>query len=322
MNDEFRDTVERLTALTRSSMAGVLRHWELGDPVIGGRWVHFLGTGGNPVNLLTQYRQTGGFVLHLGRLTMAVDPGPGFIYHASRQGIHLPSLDAVFVSHGHTDHCSDAGAAIEGMCRVMSERRGLVLAPREVYDEGAVTSFHQGLGAASTGYPGGPECLALKDGHDIELPDAVLTPVTAYHAKENYGFVIRDGEGSLGYTSDTAYVLSYRATDGSIRNVQGHGPMEGFARVEQFRETTARAFAKVAVLIANVSYFNLYADRHVTALGLVHLLKQTQARLCIMTHLDPCCFRPVDFSSEMVEFVQAQSGVRTIIAADNCRYQL
>lgn len=322
MNDEFRDTVERLTALTRSSMAGVLRHWKLGDPVIGGRWVHFLGTGGNPVNLLTQYRQTGGFVLHLGRLTMAVDPGPGFIYHASRQGIHLPSLDAVFVSHGHTDHCSDAGAAIEGMCRVMSERRGLVLAPPEVFEEGAITSYHQGRGSASTGYPGGPSCLALVEGHAVELPGSLLSPVTAFHAKENYGFIIRDDGMALGYTSDTAYVLSYRDVHGSTIDVKGHEPMEGFRRVERFHESIAQAFTGVDILIANVSYFNLYADRHITALGLIHLLKQTQAGLCIMTHLDPCCFRPIDFSREMADFVQAQSGVRTIIAADNCRYQL
>lgn len=322
MNDEFRDTVERLTDLTRVSMAEVLGHWKKAEPANLGRWVHFLGTGGNPVNLLSQYRQTGGFVLRLGRLTMAVDPGPGFIYHASRQGVHLPSLDAVFVSHGHTDHCSDAGAAIEGMCRVMSERRGLVLAPREVFDEGAVTAYHQGLRPASTGYPGGPCCTALEDGIDVQLPGALLTPIAVFHAKENYGFVLREKEVTLGYTSDTAYVLSYRDAAGSTVDITDHSPMEGFVQVERFHESIAQGFAGVDVLIANVSYFNLYADRHVTALGLIHLLKLTRPRLCIMTHLDPCCFRPVDFSEEMAHFVQAQSGVRTVIAADNCRYQL
>ena len=44
-----------------------------------------------------------------------VDPGPGSVRAAARQGVLLPSVRAALVTHFHPDHCLDLFALLFGL---------------------------------------------------------------------------------------------------------------------------------------------------------------------------------------------------------------
>lgn len=282
----------------------------------------FLGTGGNPSNLIEQVRQTGGFILYLPGFILAVDPGPAAIWHINKNDVDMRGINGIFISHGHTDHYLGAPLLIEGMTRLMSQKRGLLLLPNEVKEENLISLFHQGLHQYHEGYVGGPkEVICIQDGQEIELTsDLKLTPVKAYHGKENFGFVIKTKTFTVGYTSDTNYILEYEDQQGFLHKVDKWSPIEYPAKIVSYREDLRRIFGEVDYLIANVSYFNLFAQRHITAVGLAHLLQSSQVKSCLMTHLDACCSRPQSIAQTMAKFVNDLSGVNVVVAEDNQEY--
>lgn len=319
MGAEERRQLARLTAEAVSWDRKRLR--EPGPPTAEGDFLQFFGTGGNPINLVTQYHQTGGFYVSLGGSRLYVDPGPGALFHAARAGVPLEHLDGVFISHGHTDHYLEAGGMVEAMCRIMSVRRGAVLAPRDFFARGLLPAFYLGQDR-TTGYPGGATAVPLGPEDEVTVGGLRLKAVKAYHGPENYGFLLQGGPLSLGYTSDTAYIKTYRTMDGQVLPVRPGERLQDLANVLEYHQDLKQAFAGVDILIANLSYFDHYPARHLTAYGLAHLLQGSGIGRCIVTHLDPCAFRPVDYSAELIAWLTAESGVSCELARDNQRYPL
>jgi phosphoribosyl 1,2-cyclic phosphodiesterase len=288
------------------------------------REILFVGTGGSPINLIRQVRATGGFYVELPEVRLFVDPGPGALVHARRLGVPLEDLDAVYVSHGHTDHYSDAGAIVEAMCRAMSVRRGILLAPRTVLDEGLVSAFHQGR-RPKPPYPGGPRTVALEAGVAVPIGDgARLVPVAAHHSGENYGFVLETASITLGYTSDTGYLLAYRNADGERVAVEPGRPVLEFEAAEEVHLDLKAAFADVDVLVANVTFMNHFPSRQLTAIGLADLLTGTRVGQAVITHVDPALSGPEgeDRTPLLAEYVERVSGVPTRLARDGMRLTL
>jgi phosphoribosyl 1,2-cyclic phosphodiesterase len=287
------------------------------------REIVFVGTGGSPINLMRQARATGGFFIELPEVRMYVDPGPGALSHARALGLPLEDLDAVYVSHGHTDHYTDAGAVVECMCRAMSVRRGLLLAPRPVLDEGLVSAFHQGRRPESP-YPGGPRTVALDASSEVELGDgAILRTVAAHHAGENYGFVLETPMLRVGYTSDTGYLLAYRNEAGERVAVEAARPILDFEAAVDVHLDLKAAFADVDVLVANVTFMNHFASRQLTAVGLGDLLTGTAVGQAVITHLDPALSGDgEDRTPLLAEYVERVSGVPTRLARDGMRLVL
>lgn len=286
-----------------------------------GRRLIFLGTGGNPVNVITQVRRTGGFVVMTPELRMHVDPGPGAIFHAARAQVPLDLLDAVYVSHGHTDHYLGAGAIIEAMCLGMNRRRGLLLAPESVLSGGQISAFHQGA-MASPGYQGGPHARPL--GPQLQLGrGATLTPVPVYHGIEDFGFVLALPELKLAYTSDTGYIEAYADELGSEHTVAvGASGLAQLAQATTWHQDLDQAMQGVDVLIANVSFFDMFAHRQLTVVGLRHLLERIRPRLCVMTHFDPSLGSPPERAAAAARWLEAETGVRTKAAEDGLQIDL
>jgi ribonuclease BN (tRNA processing enzyme) len=65
------------------------------------------GTGAGP---FTAQRASSGYVLQSDGNTLMLDCGPGSVRNALVAGIDLASIDAIFISHIHEDHCLDLGA--------------------------------------------------------------------------------------------------------------------------------------------------------------------------------------------------------------------
>lgn len=315
---------EQLSEYTLQVVESDMHYWkEVEIPkYIAEPKVLFMGTGGNPANVIEQVRQTGGFILYLPGFILAVDPGPGAIWHVKRNKIDLRGLNGIFISHGHSDHYLGAPIVIEAMTRVMSQRRGLLLLPEELTEENLISVYHHGLHHQHEGYIGGPKkVIHLEAGNKIMLTKSVsLIPIRAYHGKENYGFVITTPEMTIGYTSDTSYLLEYENLQGEIKQVEKWAPIDPPKRIIRYREDIKEIFSQVDYLIANVSYFNLFGQRHITAIGLAHLLENSQVKKCWMTHLDVCCTRPEPIAEEMADFVKEFSGVEIEVAQDNQEY--
>lgn len=284
--------------------------------------IDFLGTGGNPEAVIGQRPRTAGFILKLGEFFLYVDPGPNALHGVLEGGHDVGELDAIYISHGHVDHYSGAEGIIEGMCWAMSARRGKILAPyRVLQEEKLISEFHLG-DTQKSGYVGGPEVLYIKDRESISLaPNLTLTPIRAYHGSENYGFIIDAGGFTVGYTSDTNYIRTYRTKQG-IAEVQPFGALMDIEEIVSYREDIKETFSKVDVLIANVTSHNAFVHRHITTIGLAHLLTGSKVKQCYLSHFNYCCIEPIDLRDAMAEYVESVSGVKCLPARDQMRVDL
>ena len=75
----------------------------------------FLGTGAGDKGMLRQRVRTSSLYFQLEGLRFILDPGPGTIVNANKEGIDLEKLDGLIVSHPHPDHCSDANPLIDAL---------------------------------------------------------------------------------------------------------------------------------------------------------------------------------------------------------------
>lgn len=298
------------------------RHREEPPEPTPGIRVTFLGTGGNPEAVFSQVPRTAGFVLEADGVTLYIDPGPGAVVRAQEAGIDLGAIDGVYVSHGHLDHYSGAESVIEGMCWGMFARRGYLLAPRQVLEGDTLLSrYHQGRTLTPVGYKGGPTVIPLEPHTPIKIKNVTITPIPVHHAEENYGFILTAGSVSIGYTSDTNYIRSYSTPEG-VKEMSWRGPIMDMLEVVDYRRDVKVAFGQVDVLIANVTSHNVYGHRHITTLGLPHLLEGSKVKLCFITHFNHCCLQPEDLRPAMAGYVQGRTSVKTIYAVDGAKHDI
>jgi ribonuclease BN (tRNA processing enzyme) len=278
--------------------------------------VCFLGTGGNPEAVSGQYPHTAGFVITIDGVQLYIDPGPGAVVRANELGLDLGRLDGIYISHGHIDHYEGAESIIEAMCWAMSSRRGLLMTTQQVLQEELLISeYHQGE-KVRTGYVGGPDIHVLKEYEPIKIKDLTITPIPAYHGGENYGFVIEGRNCKIGYTSDTNYIRSYLTSEG-VKEMGKVGPLMDFQGIVDFRKDIKEAYQDVDILIANITTHNSWAHRHITTLGLPHLLEGSKVKACLLTHFNYSCVEPVDLRDAMAEYVEMNCGIKCIAAKDD-----
>ncbi len=89
--------------------------------------LRFLGTGGGRVNLIKQWRSTGGFRINSRSANIHVDPGPGALLQSIKYNEDPTKLDCVIVTHSHVDHCNDAALLIEAMTDYALKQKGIFI---------------------------------------------------------------------------------------------------------------------------------------------------------------------------------------------------
>lgn len=315
--DRGREVVRELARRTDRAIRR-RRQWLVRDEVPSpeGFELLFLGTGGNPTNVVGQWRRTGGFVLTLPGARIFVDPGPGAVYHARKAHCDLRALTAVFISHAHTDHASGAAPVVEAMCRGMTQRRGALLGPKGVLE--GLPAFYRGE-APSRWYPGGPRTVrTLVPGDRTVLEGGVtLLATPAHHAEENIGFRITHSDGpSVGYTSDTAFVETYTTDDGIFEVQPGEALPEGTQEIVSVADDVVDAMSGVDLLVMNVSFFNQNPHRHLTVLGATELCRRARPGRAVLTHFDPSLGTPGKLADQAAAYVQEMSGIPTLAARD------
>jgi phosphoribosyl 1,2-cyclic phosphodiesterase len=163
----------------------------------------FLGTGGGRFATITQKRRTAGIRIISEHLNLHLDPGPGALVHSIIGGLDPQKLDAIFVSHCHPDHYTDAEVMIEAMTRGGTRKHGTLAAARSVLYgssvcEPSISKYHQQM----------PErTINAVPNMRFEVDNIRISVTEARHSDPDaVGFRFETGEfGDFAYTSDTEY---------------------------------------------------------------------------------------------------------------------
>jgi phosphoribosyl 1,2-cyclic phosphodiesterase len=163
----------------------------------------FLGTGGGRFATITQKRRTAGIRIIGEGLNLHLDPGPGALVYSVNEGLDPQKLDAVFVSHSHPDHYTDAEVLIEAMTRGMTRKRGLLAASRSVLNgsntcEASISKYHQQMPQQK---------IEAVPNMKFQVANVNVSVTEARHTDPDaVGFRFETVDfGDFAYTSDTEY---------------------------------------------------------------------------------------------------------------------
>jgi len=248
----------------------------------------FVGTGGGRMTTAFQARATGGLWICLDGVWLCVDPGPGALAHARGRalGLNPGRLEAVVLTHKHLDHSGDVNAMIEAMTEGGTKKRGLVLAPRDAYDEDPVILRYVRSYPAATDVltPGGRRSIGGDGGPILE------TPLQLKHPVETYGLRLVGRRVSVGLIACTGY----------------------FPELE--------AALKADVLILNVVYKEPRDEIHLALPDARQLIAAMRPRLAVLTHFGLTMLRARPW--ELAESLSQETGVRVVAARDRWRLDL
>ena len=164
--------------------------------------ITFLGTGGGRFVTMTQRRRTAGIRVIGGGLNLHLDPGPGALVHSIEEGLNPQNINAVFVSHCHPDHYTDAEVLIEAMTRGMTRKQGLLAAPSSVLNgsevcEPSISKYHQQMVE---------QRIVAQPGFRFAVKGMNVLATKARHTDPGaVGFRFETEFGDFAYTSDSEY---------------------------------------------------------------------------------------------------------------------
>jgi len=246
----------------------------------------FLGTGGGRINLLKQFRKTGGFRINSDSANIHVDPGPGALTQSLKNKQNPLKLDAIIVTHDHIDHCNDANLMIEGMSQHALKKRGILISTKGAIDgnsEGdkAINKYHQSKVS---------EIYKAKKGEKKKFKTFEIEILPVEHdAEEGFGFKLFIDGIVIGHTSDT----------------------EPYKGMEE-------DYSGCDYLIINC--LKPAADKykgHMTSKGAVKLIKGAKPKLSIITHLGMSFIKKG--ANKEAEWISKKSGVKCIAAYDGMK---
>lgn len=245
----------------------------------------FIGTGGGRVNLVKQFRGTGGFRINTG-INIHVDPGPGALLGSLKFRQDPEKIDLLFVSHVHIDHSNDANLMIEAMSEYALKKKGILLASKSVIKgdggfEPPVSKYHLKKLAKS---------VVMKPGASFSHKGVRITATKTKHDDRTaIGFTLETEGKRVGYTSDTEYLKGlgsvYKGCDYLIVN-NLKPKLDGI-------------------------------PDHLSSEDTVKILKEARPKKAILSHLGAGFLkRPAELEANMIE---EESGVRTIAARDGMK---
>jgi phosphoribosyl 1,2-cyclic phosphodiesterase len=163
----------------------------------------FLGTGGGRFTTITQKRRTAGIRILGENLNLHLDPGPGALVYSISEDLDPQKLNAVFVSHSHPDHYTDAEVLIEAMTRGMAKKRGVLAASKSVLKgndvcDSSISKYHQQMVE---------QIFEAVPNMRFQVADVAVSVAEARHTDPDaVGFRFETKEyGDFAYTSDTEY---------------------------------------------------------------------------------------------------------------------
>lgn len=245
--------------------------------------ITFLGTGGARVLVFKQLLASGGLWIEQAGTRISLDPGPGALVQASTRELDPTTLDAILLSHRHLDHAGDVNAMIEAMTTGGFNRRGLVLAPRDAYEDDPIILRYLRDYVRET--------ITIEEGGSYRIGDlTVRAPVRHDHPGEVYGFVFESAGCRWSYLADTRY-------------------FEGLA--EHYR---ADVLVMHTVLLEERDIY------HLSIPDARRLLESIQPKTAILTHFGMTMWRAKPW--EVARKLSDETGVEVIAARDGMTFEL
>ena len=238
---------------------------------------------------ITQKRMTGGLRIDgIAGMNIHIDPGPGALVRSYEFDSDPKKLDAVMVSHSHTDHYTDAEVLIEAMTRGMTRQRGTIMGSLSVME-----GYRDWGPCISEYHMRKSRCITLSAGETVDIGDLEVTGTGTVHGDPTgVGFMFRADDLSVSYTSDTEYF------DGLAEYHRG-----------------------VDVLIASVIRpGDEHIRGHMCTDDFIRLVEDVDPGIAVMTHLG---MKMILNDPDMEAFrVQEATGIMTVAARDGMKIEL
>ncbi|MCK5040435.1 MAG: MBL fold metallo-hydrolase [Candidatus Aenigmarchaeota archaeon] len=242
--------------------------------------IKFIGIGGGRRAMLTQKIKTGGIYIELNKnninTNFFLDPGVGAFTGSIEQKIKFSKVDALLISHCHTDHINDAPVIIEAMTNSGRKKRAGLYASKLAIEY--ISQYHKNCFET---------VKTIKTYEQFQVNNIqVNTTKTSHTEKYNIGFIF---DGVIGYTSDTTLSdkisEQYKNLDVLILNV---------------------CFFKNPYKGRDFGY-----GQHLDAYDAVRFLKIAKPKTCILYHIGVSI---LNYGFEKTRrYIQINSGIKTII---------
>jgi phosphoribosyl 1,2-cyclic phosphodiesterase len=217
-----------------------------------------------------------------------IDPGPGALVRTYQFGLTPLKLDAVMVSHSHTDHYTDAEVLIEAMTKGMTRKKGTVVGSKSV-----IEGYKQWGPCISKYHLSKPDISILGVNETAKLGKIKIKGTKTIHGDPTaVGFKLKVKNFSISYTADTEYF-----------------------------EDLHKYHSGADVLIASVIRpRNEKIRGHMSTHDFAKLVDEVSPRLAIMTHLGMKMV--VNDAKKEADSVKEQTGVNTFAAYDGMKINL
>lgn len=189
-------------------------------------WVALLGVKGGPA-INPHGSMPTSHLLSFNGKTIVVDCGAGVAMGISRQGVSLKTIDAIFITHLHSDHYLDLGPLLHSAWTAGLKNKLTVYAPLGTADYWkhfiASMRFDIDTRMADEGRPDLESLITIETldaGAVTQLGEIKVTALRNLHPPLTETFALRfdDGTSSVVFSGDTAYFppLATFASDANL----------------------------------------------------------------------------------------------------------
>jgi len=243
----------------------------------------FLGTGGARVLVFKQLLASGGLWIEQADARICLDPGPGALVQATKRKLDPTKLDAIILSHRHLDHSADVNVMVEAMTTGGFNRRGLLLAPPDAYEDDPVILRYLRDYVRET--------LIIEEGDRCQIGNVTIhAPVRHDHPGDVFGFVFESPGCRWSYIADTRY----------------------------FPELADHYRADVIVInTVRLEESDIY---HLSIPDAKRLIEAIRPQTAIITHFGMTIWRAKPW--EVAEKLSEETGIKVIAARDGMRFAL
>jgi phosphoribosyl 1,2-cyclic phosphodiesterase len=246
--------------------------------------ITFLGTGGSRFTIAKQVLASGGAWLNLGGTELLMDPGPGSLVHAIKQGCDPAKLSGIILSHKHIDHSVDINVMIEAMTEGGWKPRGTVYAPADAFTDGAVILPYVSR------YPEKVELLT--EGSNYTIGDVRFsTPVKHIHQVETYGFTFETTMHRFSWITDT-----------------------------KLFDSLASHYRAELIIINVLCYEHRFPVDHLSLTEAKQIIKEIKPRMAVLTHFGMPMWKVKPW--EIEDSISDETGTKVIAARDGMVFDL
>ncbi len=246
--------------------------------------ITFLGTAGARFTVARQLLASGGTWLNLSGIEILVDPGPGSLVYAIKQGYDPARLNGIILSHKHLDHSVDINVMIEAMTDGGWKQRGVVYAPADAFEDGAVILPYVRQ------YPERVELL--EEGNEYTIGDVRFsTPVKHIHQVETYGFKFQTPTHRFSWITDT-----------------------------KIFDSLASYYKSDLVIINVLCYEHRVPVYHLSLAEAKEIIREIKPRMAILTHFGMPLWKVKPW--EIEDAVSDEIGIKVIAARDGMVFDL